>query len=407
MELIHGTTQKASKLAPEDFITDMPDIIITNILDRLPIQDAMRTSILARNWRSKWTLLSQLVFDRDFCDLLETRDEDNPFNVISRIILRLKGAIVKFDLTIDDLLDVEDMNNEDFNNLILLLSRKGVKDLTSDNEHDIELEFPTHLFSCLELKHLKLRHCCFNPPPTFHGFPNLLSLDLCVVAFEKKFELGEFFTRCPLLENLAMDDISDWEKIKLDGIAKLENLKILSLRFCDDYETSTSSGIIFQLLDSLPKLQELQLDFEECRLTKGGANKRFPTVFLSLKFLKLSRISLDNGVMFSCAYELLSTCPNLLYLEITTDNSNAELVFTPRVEYDIILPLRLRRVVFQCFNGSENELRFIEILLANSPVLDKIQICFRSVLTSDEKLMFTLELLKFHRISPVAEIKLF
>ncbi|XP_076898986.1 F-box/FBD/LRR-repeat protein At1g13570-like isoform X2 [Bidens hawaiensis] len=320
MELIHGTTQKASKLAPEDFITDMPDIIITNILDRLPIQDAMRTSILARNWRFRWTLLSQLVFDRDFFDLLETQDEDNPFIVISRIILRLKGAIVKFDLTIDDLLHYEYLTNEDINNLILILSRKGIRDLTIMNWRGIQLEFPTHLFSRLELKHLKLRNFYFNMPPTFHGFPNLLSLDL-YVDFKKKFELGEFFTRCPLVENLAMDDLWEMEKVKLDGIAKLENLKALSLRFNDlDDDETTSSGTIFELLNSLPKLEELELDFEECQLTKGGANKSLSTVFPSLKVLKLSRISLDNGVMFSFAFELIRSCPNLLFLQISAYN---------------------------------------------------------------------------------------
>ncbi|MFS8028255.1 hypothetical protein Hanom_Chr16g01508401 [Helianthus anomalus] len=43
----------------------------------------------------------------------------------------------------------------------------------------------THIFSCLELKHLRLCDCCFRPPPSFHGFPNLLSLEL-IVKFERK-----------------------------------------------------------------------------------------------------------------------------------------------------------------------------------------------------------------------------
>ncbi|XP_076884243.1 F-box/FBD/LRR-repeat protein At1g13570-like [Bidens hawaiensis] len=402
MELIHGMKRKASEFAHGDIISNMPDIIITNILDRMPIQDAVRTSILARNWRFKWTLLSQLVFDWDFYRLFKTQGEDNHFRVISRILLRLKGAINKFDLTIDDLLDVEDMNNEDFNNLILLLSRKGIKDLTIDNGHDVHLELHTHIFSCLELKHLKLNNFYFIFPPTFHGFPNLLSLEVSAV-FKANIELGEFFSRCPLLENLAMDDMFEMNKVKLDGIAKLENLKRLSLKFYDDDETTISS-IIFELLGSLPKLEELQLDLEDCRLTKDGANKRFSTVFPSLKALKLSSICLDNGVRLS-AFELINSCPNLLYLEITTASSNGDP--PPQIDYDTAWLLQLQRVVFQCSKGSENELWLIEYLLLCSPFLDKIEICFRTVLTSDEKLMFTLKLLKFHRTSPVAEIELF
>ncbi|XP_076898991.1 F-box/FBD/LRR-repeat protein At1g13570-like [Bidens hawaiensis] len=404
MELIHGTRRKASKFAPEDVISNMPDIVITNILDRLLIQDAVRTSILSRNWRFKWTMLSQLVFDWNFFDLLKTQGKINHVRVIIRILVRLRGVITKFVLSIDDVSDTEDINN-----LILFLSRKGIKDLTLVNSDDTLLKLPTHLFSCLELKHLKLYNCCFDPPPTFLGFPNLLSLDLCVMAFEKKFELGEFFTRCPLLENLTMDDVSEWEKIKLDGIAKLENLKILSLRFYDDdFEDDetmiTSSSTIFELLGSLLKLEELRLDFANCRLTDADANKRFSTVFPSLNVLKLSGICLDNRVKLSCAFELISSCPNLQTLEMTASNWNADSPSQVDDDYNTTGLLQLRRVVFECLKGSENELRLIKYLLACSPFLKRIEIYFRLLLSSDEKLMFATKLLKFHRASPVAEI---
>lgn len=56
--------RKSSKSIPEDVIGSMPDDVITNIMDLLPIQDAVGTSILSRNWRIKCTLLSQLVFDK-------------------------------------------------------------------------------------------------------------------------------------------------------------------------------------------------------------------------------------------------------------------------------------------------------------------------------------------------------
>ncbi|XP_071739449.1 putative F-box/FBD/LRR-repeat protein At4g13965 [Rutidosis leptorrhynchoides] len=65
MEPTHGK-HKASKSASEDIISRMPDNVITHILDRLPIQYAVRTCILSRNWRFKWTLLSNVVFDKKF-----------------------------------------------------------------------------------------------------------------------------------------------------------------------------------------------------------------------------------------------------------------------------------------------------------------------------------------------------
>ncbi|KAJ0439799.1 putative F-box domain, leucine-rich repeat domain superfamily, F-box-like domain superfamily [Helianthus annuus] len=255
MELIHGT-HKASKFEAQDFITNMPDNVVTNILDRLPVQHAVRTSILSRSWRFKWTMLSQLVFDRMFFKYLrKSKGKNNHGGVISRLLLHLSGAITKFVLCINDVLDAEDINH-----WILFLSRKGIKDLTIRNGDDTPLMLPTHLFSCLELKHVHLFNCCFNPPPTFHGFPNLLSLDLGM-DFEENVQLGEFFTKCPLLEILTMEECN----VKAVEIAKIKNLKILSLYLCDlDNISIKSSSSIFELVDSLPKLQELHLNFENC-----------------------------------------------------------------------------------------------------------------------------------------------
>ncbi|XVF43337.1 hypothetical protein PTKIN_Ptkin02bG0032500 [Pterospermum kingtungense] len=46
-----------------DKISNLPDNITEQILGRMPIRDAVRTSVLSTNWRDKWTTLSDLVFD--------------------------------------------------------------------------------------------------------------------------------------------------------------------------------------------------------------------------------------------------------------------------------------------------------------------------------------------------------
>ncbi|KAM0047817.1 putative F-box domain, FBD domain, leucine-rich repeat domain superfamily [Helianthus debilis subsp. tardiflorus] len=412
MELIQGT-HKAPKFAPQDFISNMPDIVINNILDRLPFQDAVRTSVLSRNWRFKWTMLSQLVLDVDFFDSIETEeeeeeeeeeddvDESNKEGIVSKLLLQLRGPITKFELDIEHLSDAEDISN-----WILLLSRKGLTDFTLENSDYTPLTLPTNLFSCVELKHLKLRNCYFNPPPTFHGFPNLLSLDLCV-EFEDNIQLGEFFTRCPLLEKLTMDDLFEFSKVNITEIAKQENLKILSLKFNDfDEETAaTSSSNIFELVGSLPKLQELHLDFEECRLIEGGGKKNFFTAFPCLTVLKLSDICLDIGIMFSFAFELIRSSPNLQTLEITPSNWNAD--SPPQVDYSTTRLLQLQNVMFDCLKGSENELQLMKYLLACSPSLERMHIFSRFFSSAEEKLVFVRKLLKLYRASPVVEVELF
>ncbi|KAJ0683225.1 putative F-box domain, FBD domain, leucine-rich repeat domain superfamily [Helianthus annuus] len=409
MEVIQGT-HKAPKFAPQDFISSMPDIVVNNILDRLPFGDVVRTSVLSRTWRFKWTMINQLVLDVDFFDSIETEDEEedddddedegNNESIVSKILLQLRGPITKFELSVDDISDADDMDN-----WILFLSRRGLKDLTLMSWDANPLELPACLFSCVELKHLKLRNCSFSLPPTFHGFPNLLSLDLCV-EFEDNTQLGEFFTRCPLLEKLTMDDLFEMDKVNIVEIAKQENLKILSLKFHDsDDETATSSSNIFELVGSLPKLQELHLDFEECQLIEGGGKKSFFTAFPCLKVLKLSDICLENGIMFSFAFEMIRSSPNLQTLEITPSNWNAD--SPPQVDYSTTRLLQLQSVMFDCLKGSENELRLMKYLLACSPFLKRMHIFSRFFSSAEEKVVFIKKLLKLYRASPVVEIELF
>ncbi|KAJ0445038.1 putative F-box domain, FBD domain, leucine-rich repeat domain superfamily [Helianthus annuus] len=402
MEPIQGT-HKASKFAPQDVISTMPDNVITSILHRLPLQDAVTTSILSRNWRFKWTMLSQLKFDVEFFMCLMNADgETNSYGkIISRLLLHLNGAVTK-SVIIFTLLDVEDIHH-----LILFLSRKGIKDLTIKDYSKTQVKLPTHLFSCLELKHLNIVGSCFNPPPSFHGFPNLLSLELFSAQFGNS-DLGEFLTRCPLLEILDLGYLSYTGSVKLVDIAKLQNLKSLSLSLCH-LETTTITSLcdVLELVGYLPKLQELGLDFQDYKLTEGHAKKKFPTAFSSVKALKFTRIGLGNGIMLSCALEMMRHLPNLQTLEITAtphvDDPVPISIPIPilDVEYNM---MELRTVVFRNFKGSENEVYLIKYFLVCSPSLKKIVVHHDWCLGPGEQLIFSKMLLKLHRASPVAEI---
>ncbi|KAM0047810.1 putative F-box domain, leucine-rich repeat domain superfamily, F-box-like domain superfamily [Helianthus debilis subsp. tardiflorus] len=397
MELTKGT-HKVSKVAPGGIISSMPDNVVTNILDRLPLQDAVRTSVLSRNWRFKWTMLSQLVFDDNFYKyLLKVEGRVTYERIINRLLLHLKGVIRKFVLHTDD--GRRYLDDEDIDQWIFFLSRQGIKDLTICNNSDGELHnSPTHLFSCLELRHLKLDSYCFNPRASFRGFPNLLSLELCDVQFESG-EVVKFFSQCPALTNL----------------------KILSHSLYYLYDKLViSSSIIFELLGVLPKLQKLYLDFlwcENCEFSEDGAKKRSPTTFPCLKTLKLSAINLENGSMLSCAFEMIKSFPNLQTLEITPtfyeydyeflqDDAPKTAICSLDVDYNTLGMLQLRSVVFTFSNASESEVCLIKYLLACSPFLKKIVIRPHSCLALGEQMMFAKKLLKLHRASPDVDINL-
>lgn len=187
MEVVDGTP-KASQVAPaEDVISSMPGIVISNILDRLPIQEAVRTGILSKEWRYKWKILSQLDFDMDFHRFLQDKGKEMYYKrIISRLLLLLKGSIKKFSLCI-----VEEchsvMDAEDINNWIIFLTENGLKQLTLIyvDPPVQRLRLTSHIFSCRELTHMELYHCSLHPTSDFYGFPNLVHLDLASVWFEE------------------------------------------------------------------------------------------------------------------------------------------------------------------------------------------------------------------------------
>ncbi|XP_071729089.1 F-box/FBD/LRR-repeat protein At1g13570-like [Rutidosis leptorrhynchoides] len=418
MELARGT-RKTSKVVLEDVINSMPDNVVTNILDRLPIQHAVRTAILSRKWRFKWTMLTHIVFDKMFYEYLVGLGFENWYkvkNIISRLLLHLKGPITRFVLYIPDkVFDVEDINS-----WIMFLSRKRVKELTLKNRHGTPLNLSIHIFSCAELENLTLRNCSLRIPPTFCGLPNLLCLELHRVAFENA-SLGKILIQSPLLEILKFGRRDRVGKIKLVEITKLKNLKQLYLPLCFLDHKAITSCLIVDLGSCLPNLQLLYLDFQNSQfLGNLVGRKRVSTSFPSLEILILHQIDFSSKIELLLASELICYSPKLQTLEISAKLNAAvpppaNFVCTPTnfssELNDIQLGVaQLRKAVLPFFQGSENEMLLIKKLLAGSPSLKKIYIHPKSdeVFSDDKgKLMVATKLLKFYRASPTAEVEIY
>nr|XP_043625869.1 F-box/FBD/LRR-repeat protein At1g13570-like [Erigeron canadensis] len=399
MEPFHGHIKHHQYISASevDVISKMPENVVTHILDRLSIQDAVGTSILSKSWRFKWTMLTQLVFDTK-----KYYDERN----LSRLLLQLKGPIKKFVLHIPNykVLDVKDINH-----WIMFLSGKGIQEFTLINYHQTPLKLHTHLFSCLDLKHLNLHNCCLSLTPTFSGFPNLLTLDLFRVTFESG-SCCQLIIQCPLLENLKVSYHNYLSgNLKLVEIAKLKNLRVLSLPLCKlDYMVITVP-IILQFGIHFPRLQELSLDFQNCKCSGelDGNYKMIRNTFPSLKTLTISQINFSGFAEVACAMGIISTSPNLRTLNMTAAYTQAFLpyVFCSTDSAQSILgQLQLQDVVFRSCKGSRIEVVMIKFLLAGSPLLKKMVIHSDSSLSSDEKLVFATTLLKLSRASHTAKV---
>ncbi|KAL7260863.1 hypothetical protein ACSBR1_006516 [Camellia fascicularis] len=111
---------KKMRRSTSDIISNLPESVKETILACLPIQDAVRTSVLSRKWRYTWTKLPQLVFDDTFCSDLFSKTKDKLMTIIYQVLLFHHGPIPKFTLSLSGL-----KSCSEFDQLIIFVSKKG------------------------------------------------------------------------------------------------------------------------------------------------------------------------------------------------------------------------------------------------------------------------------------------
>ncbi|GJW44932.1 putative F-box-like domain superfamily protein [Tanacetum coccineum] len=400
----------SSEVEADDAISNMPDNVISHIMDLLPIHDAVRTSILSKSFRFKWTLRTVLVFDCNFFDPgLQGKINSNE-KIISRILHCLKGSVTKFVLKLPKCKMLDD---EDVCLWVMFLSEKGIKELTIINLHPRPLMLHTYIFSCLGLIQLTIRNCCLYMPLSFYGFPKLWSLDLFVIEF-KTGNIERFITQCPLLKSLIIHGNSSLVKLKSSEIKKLKTLKFLRFPLCNLEEIAIKISDIFELVSFLPELEVLVLNAEKCKFNAEAICRRTsPATLPCLKNLALCQIDFSSFNAFSCAYDIIWSFPNLQTLTIAAtykDDVPTPLLSTYEVDSYTSKNLQLERVTFSGLRGSEAEVSLIKSILACSPLLKRIAIYPNAsqMFGGDYgKLMFATNLLNLHRASPKAEVNIF
>lgn len=186
------TDSKMSKLVNRDRISNLPQDLLHCILKRLPVHEAVRTSVLSKEWRRAWGMNTQLVLDKSFFSRLASNiDEDTHHSVFSRaveqIFLGHVGCILRFALYIPSKLDQCLVAL-----WIELLSKKGIRYLGLNNSENkaCVCEVPSCLFDCVELIWLTLNTWILNSPLTCTSFTNLLEVRLKNVTFTADISFG-------------------------------------------------------------------------------------------------------------------------------------------------------------------------------------------------------------------------
>ncbi|PRQ16293.1 putative F-box domain-containing protein [Rosa chinensis] len=383
---IPGAREGTSKMEVElDSISNLPREIAEKILARLPIKEAVRTSILSTKWRYKPAMLQNLKFDKQ---CVSTQNHITFANIVDQVLLLHIGPIHKFELTHRDFLASADIDR-----WVLHLSRSCVKclKLVIWKGHRIATSF-------MSLEHLDIRHvtlaqhvfedfivCCPVPKRLIlkycDGFTNL-----CIDAPNLKLPdidgvvLRMFVFRIPYILNMLT---SVWNS-KSDGLLAVHPIWSSFSFTCLIFVTFK-----FQYLAVGPLLRKLPQ----------------PVLFLNDLYMDVNFTDLEEITTALC---LVRSSPALRKLEIVVNHIDYHHVvgevnswFENLGENSDCQLTELQCIEIVAISDAKAELDFIKLLLLSSPVLECMTLKPFSVDGSLEPLK---QLIRFRCASVQAEI---
>ncbi|XP_006344339.1 F-box/FBD/LRR-repeat protein At1g13570-like [Solanum tuberosum] len=393
-----------------DRISNLPINAIDDILTRLPLRDAVRTSILSRKWRYAWAKVLKLTLDESLWKDLSTREVRVK---LGRILLHLfslrQGPIKECRIFIP-----KSKYFPEVDNLIFFLSRNGIEYLVLELPKGEKYKLPSSIFTSSKMRHLTLQYCVINLPTTFQAFGKLLRLQLFNVSISEK-HLEKLISRCPLLENMELDISNPLNYIQVNAPnLKFFNFgsKIISICFKntpllaelsimadnvnhgpvelivgddvnrDFVERGTCNLVEF--FGSLPSIKNLRLENFIIKTLIAGIDEipmKLPMPLLNLKKIYLFDICLSGVDDIRFLLCLIKSSPYLEEIVIINEAINNErgddltAFKVLEAEYDSGIKLnRLTKVRLIDINGTKAEMEFIKLLLATSPVLEKMMI---------------------------------
>lgn len=371
-------------------ISELPDYITEEILCHLSTKDVVRTSILSRKWRHKWTTIPTLVFGEKGLHPAQFKSIDELASTINHVLLHHDDPIHKFQIYYNFIEMVIpgykkcDNFHRDMDRWILHLPSDHIKELSLVFDNLIlRYTLPSCIFSWHNLTRLELHRCALTPPATFKGFGNLKFLRLLNVILTQDM-LEILLCHSPLLESAYLwiaDCFDERETPKFqffEFIGKfidplpLEILWARADQSCRPREISSMSKFFYHLLH----FQSLTLkgSFLEY-LALCDSPKEF--LLHNLEQLSMS-VNFNHQKEILAALCLLSRAPNLQELNIVEEagsvDENVELGVLESDDGMNCLYAKLRRVRMSCIVGSEGEIYFMNLMLSASPVLETMTI---------------------------------
>ncbi|KAJ9558557.1 hypothetical protein OSB04_013171 [Centaurea solstitialis] len=399
-------------------MSNLPQHLIGSILERLPIEDAVRTSILSKSWRHTWTTMIVLLFDKQFSK-----------KTINDILTLHDGPVSKFNLHIPR---IELDSFREVDQTMSLISRKSVQELVLANSNRC-YELPSYVSSCSKLRNLELENCIFKPLVKFQVFSNLERLFLINIDFGVD-SCGTLVT-LPQLRSLSLIKCKNVYNFNIKAskfyslivfscpdamllrLLDTPCLYLVALCFMEPFEdfVGVERMNLARLLSKLPKMEQLAMDGHFMKFLSAEKIPRWlPHALNSLRYMRLKYFQLSDLDQLHGVLCLLRNSPNLEGLWMVWRLREPQVMdydvgpASNHLESSNCLDQtlnRLQTVQIEYFEGSRPELLFIKLLLAHSPSLEEL-IIKPSGTSSDahERVNIAMDVTRFPRASPKAEL---
>ncbi|KAJ9558614.1 hypothetical protein OSB04_013228 [Centaurea solstitialis] len=365
-----------------DRMSILPQHLFGSILERLPVQDAVKTSILSKSWRYRWTTMTVLVFDKQFSQKYANNRAfgDNGFiRIINHVLILHNGPISKFYLYIPR----RHLGSfQEVHQMMLLISRKSVVELALTNSNGC-YELPSCISSCSKLKKLELENCIIKPLLKFEEFSNLEHLHLKNIDFGAN-SCGALIT-LPQLRKLFLQTCTNVYSFNI----KASKLQALFVYDCQDAK-------LHRLLDT-PYLKRY--------LSADEIPKWLPCAVDTLIHLYLEKFQLGDLNQVYGALCLLRNSPNLERLFMSQSLRVSKECDKYFIFSYVLQELEAKSSLRLClFRSLRPALLFTKLLLAYSPSLVKLTIEPSGTSDAHQRLKIAMDVTRFPRASPKAEL---
>jgi hypothetical protein len=241
-------------LAPPsvDLLSSLPEHLQDEILMRLDLRDAVRTSALSRAWCRRWETLPGLAL---------SFPDGTPPSVVDRVLLRYAGpSVSRFVSYVNG-----DASASHVDDWLIALSRRSVESISIVYEYGGNLTLHSSIFSCDRLVSLTLEWCSIPPLPQrggFAGFPVLKELYLTSVEFADNGEsqLRAIIRASPMLRVLMLERVYAND---IDCVIEAPNLHTLGLISYSEWRFGDLPRLQYASINVLAYLQGGRAGFVE------------------------------------------------------------------------------------------------------------------------------------------------